>query len=141
VVVCDFDVVGIALLPPEANPILIVNANTVLASSSAPENFQSVARRNRQFAKLAHAIQLRQLARNHCPECWWTGTASAPGIDPVEQIFRRSICERAYHTIYYNGCRNSPPAPPLGIVANGMNVVDRIEFGDYASARVIRRYA
>jgi hypothetical protein len=42
-VVRDFDFLGIALLPPETDAVLIVNSDTVLSRSNASESLKSIA--------------------------------------------------------------------------------------------------
>jgi hypothetical protein len=68
VVVRDFDFVGIAILPLETNPILLVDANDVLPAPATNEVLQAVARRDRQLAKLPNAVEPGQLASNHRPQ-------------------------------------------------------------------------
>ena len=46
VVVCDLDVVGVASLPPEADPSLVVDADAVLTLSVARELLETIARGN-----------------------------------------------------------------------------------------------
>ena len=47
VVVRDFDVGGIAVLPPEAIPELSVDVDAVLAATRATERLQPISRRGR----------------------------------------------------------------------------------------------
>src|SRR4051812_22597092 len=68
VVVRDFDVVGIAVLPSETDPILFVDANAVLATTRTTEQFQTITRRNRQLRQFAYPIQLREFPCDHSPE-------------------------------------------------------------------------
>jgi hypothetical protein len=68
VVVRDFDFVGIAILPLETNPILLVDANAVLPAPATNEALQAVARRDRPLAKLPNAVELGQLASMHRPQ-------------------------------------------------------------------------
>lgn len=60
-VVYDFDVVGIAGLPFEANPPLIVDADTVLAFANTPELFQSIPRRHPQVRDLVGGVEHQEL--------------------------------------------------------------------------------
>jgi hypothetical protein len=106
VVVRDFDVVGTAILPPEANPVLIVDADTVLSDPRTAQGLEAVTRWNRQFAQCPNPIQLRQLARYDRPQRRRTRATRSPAVDPIEEIFRRRICKMAYHAVYYNGCRS-----------------------------------
>ena len=83
-VVRDFDVVRRELLPAKAGTILWIDANAVLALAITAEPLQSIARRNREFAPLEHAIQLRELAADHRPERRRTrGAQPAIGISAM----------------------------------------------------------
>jgi len=48
--------------PPEADPVLIVDANTVLASPATFQRFQMIARRNPEITQLGRAVQVIQPA-------------------------------------------------------------------------------
>lgn len=102
-VVRDFDLVGIAILPSEANPILLVNADTVLTAAVAGEAFQPVSWRDRQFAKIPYPVDLGQLSPYRRPQLARTSRPSVPAINAVEQMLGRDISEAAYHDMYYNG--------------------------------------
>jgi len=56
VVVGDFDLVGISLLPMEADSILLVDSNAVLSAPLARKKLQTVPGRDGQFAKIPNAI-------------------------------------------------------------------------------------
>src|SRR5690606_18346242 len=58
VVVRDFDLVGIAFLPPETDPVLFVDADAVLSGAVTPQPLQVIARGNAQLRQLPHAIDL-----------------------------------------------------------------------------------
>ena len=109
-VVRDFDVVGIAVLPPEANPELIVDADTVLAATGATQRLQSISRRNRQLPQFPNAVELRQLPSHGRPQRRRARTARAPAVESVKKVFRGGVGKRAYHTVYYNGYRSTAPA-------------------------------
>jgi hypothetical protein len=47
-VVYNFHGIGVAILPPEANPPLVINTDAVLSSPSALQGFQPIARRQPQ---------------------------------------------------------------------------------------------
>ena len=68
VVVRDFDIAGITLLPAVTNAKLIVDANAVLPASQTRERFEPIPRQNREFAQLTHAIELCQCARDDVPK-------------------------------------------------------------------------
>jgi predicted phosphoribosyltransferase len=65
VVVRDFDIVGIAILPVKADTILLIDADTVLAGPFPFESFEAVAWGYGQFAQVTNPIHLVELpARN-----------------------------------------------------------------------------
>src|SRR6266571_1596741 len=64
VVVHNFNVVGAAFVPAEANPPLIIDADAVLPGTVPLEGFQAVARRQPQVAQLPRAMQLRELPQS-----------------------------------------------------------------------------
>lgn len=106
VVVRDFDFVGIAILPSEADAKLLIDAHTVLTAATADQPFKAIARWNRQFAQVANTVELCELAADDRPELARTGRPSAPGVNAIEEIFRCTIGKRAYHAQYYNGIRS-----------------------------------
>src|ERR1019366_4652076 len=67
VVVCDFNFVGIPVLPLEADPELVVDANAVLSGSVAFQAFEAIARGHVQLAEISHPIELCQLASDRRP--------------------------------------------------------------------------
>jgi hypothetical protein len=67
VVIDDLDVIGVPVLPAEADAPLIVDANTVLARAVALELFKSVAGRNTQVLELLGGIDETNLTE-HEPE-------------------------------------------------------------------------
>lgn len=109
-IVRDFDFVGIAILPPEANSILIVDPNAVLACAIATEPLKSVSGWNSQVLKTLNPIKLSQLPASNGPKVDRTGTTGPASVLAVEQVFGGFIGEGAYHGIYYSGCRDSKPA-------------------------------
>jgi hypothetical protein len=56
VIVRDFDVVGISVLPDKANSILIVDPNTVLTPPAARQPFESISRWQCQLLEIFHPI-------------------------------------------------------------------------------------
>jgi hypothetical protein len=46
VVVRDFDIVGMVLLPSEADPVLIIHPDAVLSRSLAAQSLQTIPRRD-----------------------------------------------------------------------------------------------
>jgi hypothetical protein len=61
-VVNDRNLVGIAILPPEADAPLLVHADTVLAGAIAPELLQSIPRRDAEIVELLGRIHRHKFA-------------------------------------------------------------------------------
>jgi hypothetical protein len=68
VVVRDFDVVGIGGIPPEADSVLRIDADTVLPKPITGHPLQSVRRRGRQILHANSMVQLVQLASRDRPQ-------------------------------------------------------------------------
>lgn len=101
-VVCDLDVVGIVTLPPEANPKLIVDSDTVLASSIASQSFRAVSWRNCKLREFPHPVDLVKLAASHRPQFRWTHPSRSGAIDSIKDVLDRPVAEGAYHEVHYN---------------------------------------
>ncbi len=61
VIVRDLDFVGISLLPPETDPVLIVDPNAVLSAPTPLQPLKSIARGCSQLPKGTNAVQLIEL--------------------------------------------------------------------------------
>lgn len=61
-IVDDLHVIGVTVVPDEANAVLIVDANAVLATSIARERLESVTGERRQVPKLASGMELLELS-------------------------------------------------------------------------------
>jgi hypothetical protein len=68
VVVNDLNLVGIAILPPEADAPLLVYANAVLAGSIAPELLQSIPRRHPEIVELLGRVYRHKFAQHRALE-------------------------------------------------------------------------
>jgi hypothetical protein len=97
VVVCDFNFVGISVLPPETNPELVIDADAVLPSAVAFQPFEAIARGDAQLAEVAHPIELREFTPDHRPERRGTGSARLATAEAIEEILGGAIREGAYH--------------------------------------------
>jgi hypothetical protein len=62
VVVHHFDLLSVAVLPYEADPILVVDPDAVLTTSISTESLEVVARERAQVVKPVRRVQLHQLA-------------------------------------------------------------------------------
>jgi hypothetical protein len=74
VIVDDLDVGRIAVLPPEANAPLIVDANTVLAGTNPFELLQTVAGRDAKVLEPLGGIDDPELAQHQPLELHWEAT-------------------------------------------------------------------
>lgn len=101
-VVRDFDFICISRFPPEADPVLIVDSDAVLAAPMAPKWLQPVPGWNRQLVKISDSIDLIELAAGHRPNCPGACTSGGTSVAAVEKIFCTSIPKRPYHGSYYN---------------------------------------
>ena len=61
-IVHDLDIVSVPFAPDETDPVLVVDANRMLAFAVALERFQPVPRRNGQIGQPFHGIEQNQLA-------------------------------------------------------------------------------
>src|SRR5574338_833978 len=102
VVIGDFDVVGMAGLPPEADPVLLIDANAVLPPPVSPQALQAVAGWHAQLREVADPVQLVQLAAYDGPERNGAHASRAAAAHPVEEVLGGRGGERQYHGMYYN---------------------------------------
>jgi hypothetical protein len=111
-IVRDFNFIGIASLPSETNPILIVDSNTVLSDPISAQPFEVIPSWNSELAKVSNSIDLIELPPANLPQD--TGT-SPPGngrVDPIKDILGALPTKRTYHGCYYNGIRNNHQSLP-----------------------------
>lgn len=106
-VVRDLDFVRMAILPPEADPVLLVDANAVLSGPLPLEPFKPIAGRYPQVSETAHPVELVELTPDDRPERPGACGASASARHAVEEIARRAVRKGAYHETHYNGTRSS----------------------------------
>lgn len=100
-VVRDFDFRGMFTLPLEANAILIIDPNAVLAPPITFKALETITWEYCQLSDLAHPIDLIELAPGHHPQLT---RANPSGLRPVRAIENRlsaSIQEGGYHVSHY----------------------------------------
>lgn len=105
VIVRDFDVVGIAFLPSEADPKLIIDPDAVLARAVAPQALQAISRRYAEFSESLNPIDLCEFASCCWPELYWTSLAGSIGRFTIEDVFSSTDRKGSYHGMYYNDYR------------------------------------
>ena len=94
VVVDDLHVFGVAILPDETDPVLIVDSDAVLSAAIAREGFQPIAGKCRQVSKFAGSVELLQLPLRHASDLVQASAESA-----AKQRFGLGIPERPDHVI------------------------------------------
>jgi hypothetical protein len=102
VIIGDFDFVGISVLPPETDSVLIVDPDAVLSGPVASETLQAVSGRYLELPEVANPVQLRQLAIDHRPNGDRASSPNSATFHAVEEVFRGVIGEGSYHDPYYN---------------------------------------
>jgi hypothetical protein len=65
VVVCDFDIIGVSILPEKANTPLIIDPNAVLSGSVASKLFQMVCRWNSEVIEYFGVVEHAQFAQGY----------------------------------------------------------------------------
>jgi hypothetical protein len=103
VVVRDFDFVGMAILPSEPYPELLVDPDAVLLSPVPTEAFQPIPGRHFEFPNLPKAVDLVELPTDYRPKRLRAALPSGTQISAVKNVFRASISKGYYHGSYYNG--------------------------------------
>jgi len=94
VIVHHLDLVGVAVLPHEADPILVVDPDAVLPLPVARERLRSVARKRAKILELRRGVDLRQLALGH------TRDALKPSrVDTLEQRLRFRVPKGPDHRL------------------------------------------
>lgn len=106
-VVRDFNLIDIASLPSEANPILIVDSNAVLPAPVPTQPFEMIPPWNRKFAEISDPIDLVEFPPGHLPQIPGTRSSSHGSVNAVKDVLGASATERAYHGLYYNDIRDT----------------------------------
>jgi len=96
-VVHDLDVEGIAVAPAEADPVLVIYPDAVLAFAITLQGFQSVARRDTQVGHVRSGVQHLKFPSRHLADL---GAEPTGGLI-VEDFLRFPICPRLDHKDKY----------------------------------------
>ena len=96
-IVYDFHVAGTTLRPGEADPVLLVDPDTVLTVPITREQFQPIPRRDSEFLNLLNGIELIQFSARNTPKPSGTGFSGFPGGPAIENGFRSFVLERLDH--------------------------------------------
>jgi hypothetical protein len=78
VVVNNFNIVGIAIDPAEANPPLIINPNAVLPSPIACQLFEPVGRRHSKVRHIRGCVQDPKLSQGNPLQVSWQSAYRLP---------------------------------------------------------------
>ena len=97
VVVNHLDIGRTLRCPPEANPVLIIDANAVLAAPVVPQGFQHIARRYAKVAQQESGIQVVQFAPCYATQPYRTCSTCRGRVQAVEEILGPSVCKRPDH--------------------------------------------
>lgn len=111
-IVRDFNFVGIASLPSETNPILIVDPDTVLPAPVSSQPFEAIPPWNGKFADVSDSIDLIELPPGNLPQDTGTGPSGNGRVDPIKDVFGALPTERPYHRSYYNDLRDNHQSLP-----------------------------
>jgi hypothetical protein len=105
VVIDNFDLVGMIVLPFKTDPELLVDPDAVLIFPVAPKAFQTIGRRDRELTDFSNTIYLIQLALRIRPQRSWTATSRQPGVSAIKYVLCTLVAKGFYHGLYYNDTR------------------------------------
>lgn len=119
-IVGDLDSSRTLVRPAEAETILIVDADTVLAFALALEDFEPIAWESPQVAKIGGLVERVELAARYGPEVLGAGVAGIFSVCPVEDVFSPPIGEGDDHLrmITHNVMRYLDDFPGERVVQN-----------------------
>jgi hypothetical protein len=107
VVIDNFDLVGISILPFETDPELLVYPEAVLTFSVTAKTFQTITRWDGKRADFSDTMDLVQLTLGNRPQGARAATSRRPGISAIKYVFGTLAVKRFYHGLYYNGIHYS----------------------------------
>ena len=96
-IIRDFDPRWAGIGPDETDPILIVDANTVLAFAIAGKSLQPITRGNGKIVQCGGGVHLIQFPLCHVPYLPGAFLPSRPGVLPVKDILGALIMEFNYN--------------------------------------------
>jgi hypothetical protein len=88
VIVDDLDVVRGTLQPAEAESVLVIDPDAVLAVPVAPQSLEPIAGRDGEQGECADCIELGELPLGDTPGRRRADPARGPGVLPVEHVLR-----------------------------------------------------
>jgi hypothetical protein len=91
-IIDDFNELGAAAVPLEADTLLIVDPDAVLTATIALQRFEPIARRSAKIAQLARGVEHVKLAARHACNC----SKPRHGV-AAKKCFRAPISERPDH--------------------------------------------
>ncbi|AOY60158.1 uncharacterized protein Dmul_33880 [Desulfococcus multivorans] len=104
-IIDNFDLVGMAILPYKTNPELLVYPNGILIFPFTPKVFQTISRWDCEFADFSNTIDLVKLAPNNRPQVTRAATPRFPRVPAVKNVFRTLVVKGLYHISHYNDYR------------------------------------
>lgn len=94
-VIDDFNVIGIPVLPAKADTPPIIDADTVLSRAFPFKRFESIRRWNSQIPESLRLVQHPEFPESDALDI----SGEPPRRGPVEQRLRVSRLERSNHTV------------------------------------------
>lgn len=99
-IIDDLDADRVPVIPAEANAVLVVDPNGMLAFALAVERFEVIAGRNAEHAQIAGVVDDGELAARGRMELGGERPARFLGHAPGEYVFGPLIRERLDHDSY-----------------------------------------
>lgn len=93
VVVDYLDVVGVSILPTEADAPLLVDTNAVLASSLAFQLLKAIARWDSEVVQPVRCVHHHKFSQHHAPQCRWKRSHGLSLKQPLSPF----VSEALYH--------------------------------------------
>jgi hypothetical protein len=123
VIVRDFNFVGIASLPSETNPILIVDPDTVLPAPVSTQPFEAISPWDSKFADISDSIDLIELPPGNLPQNTGTCPSGNGRVAPIKDVLGALPTERPYHGCYYNDTRDNHQSISMSATAKTTAVI------------------